>query len=88
MRFQGLCHWLVFDDDMNYYKSYDALLSSSLPVALKRKFLPSMWPPTQHDPPPLHRCLRLLPHLANMGGFFVALLKKVASSLSNATASM
>lgn len=88
MRLQGLCHWLVFDDDMNYYNSYDALLSSSLPVALKRKFLPSMWPPTHHDPPPLHRCLRLLPHLANMGGFFVALLKKVASSLSNAAASM
>ena len=27
---------------------------------------------------PLERCLRLFPHLADTGGFFVALLRKVA----------
>jgi hypothetical protein len=41
----------------------------------------SMWPPipgASVSPPPLKRCMRLLPHLADMGGFFVALLRKVA----------
>ena len=79
-RAEGLHTWVVLDDDMQFYESYDALRSSSLPVALKRKFLPSMWPPrakSVEDALPLHRCLRLLPHLADMGGFFVALLRKV-----------
>jgi tRNA (cytosine34-C5)-methyltransferase len=52
-----------------------------MPKALKRRFLPSMWPPDEKHARKklkLGRCLRLLPHLANMGGFFVALLRKVA----------
>ena len=46
----------------------------------KRRWLPSMWPPPPDVAQRLHleRCLRLLPHLADMGGFFVALLRKVA----------
>ncbi|KAL1511104.1 hypothetical protein AB1Y20_005925 [Prymnesium parvum] len=77
-RAQGLCHWEVLDDEMCHYESFEAMQASGLPAALKRKFLPSMWPPPAEEAPPLHRCLRLLPHLANMGGFFVALLRKVA----------
>lgn len=38
----------------------------------------SMFPPDEKEEIPLERCIRLLPHLNNSGGFFVALLKKVA----------
>ena len=88
-RANGLRTWTVLDDDMREHASYDELMKSDeLPLAIKRRFLPSMWPPDQQQqakPPPestpplrLERCLRLLPHLANMGGFFVALIRKVA----------
>ena len=66
------------DGELTTYASYEALCASSLPLAIKRRFLPSMWPPAAGAAkPPLERCLRLLPHLADMGGFFVALLRKV-----------
>ena len=85
-RAQGLHSWVVMDDELNRYESYEALMSSSMPAALKRRWQPSMWPPSTQGkrkhgpasaPPPLERCLRMLPHLADMGGFFVALLRKV-----------
>ena len=46
-----------------------------------------MWPPKPSGVtklgkrikgPPLERCMRLMPHLQDMGGFFATLLKKVA----------
>lgn len=84
-RAQGLHSWVVMDDDLNEYASYEALMRSGLPAVLKKRWQPSMWPPSVQQrrrgsaptPPPLERCLRMLPHLANMGGFFVALLRKV-----------
>ena len=79
-RAHGLTSWTVMDDALQEHESHAALQSSTaLPAALKRRFVPSLWPP---DPKAakrklhLDRCLRLLPHLANMGGFFVTLLRK------------
>ena len=63
------------------YGSYEELQAATLPSELKRRYTRSMWPPipgASVSPPPLERCMRLLPHLADMGGFFVALLRKVA----------
>ena len=63
------------------YGSYEELQAAALPSELKRRYTRSMWPPipgASVSPPPLERCMRLLPHLADMGGFFVALLRKVA----------
>ena len=87
-RAKGLSTWTVLDDDMVQHESYAELLKHPhLPNAIKRRFMPSMWPPQAGHggvgadaAPPLRleRCLRLLPHLANMGGFFVALIRKVA----------
>ena len=83
-RAPGLTTWTVLDDEIVPHASYAELLatkSKALPRALKRRFMPSMWaPPERECRTSLHldRCLRLLPHLANMGGFFVALLRKKA----------
>ena len=69
------------DDDLTKWPTHaDLAASSDVPANVRRRWLPSMWPP----PPAtaaalkLERCLRLLPHLADMGGFFVVLLRKVA----------
>ena len=80
-RAQGLHTWTILDDDLREHASYEALkASTSLPAALKWRWMPSMWPPPREEAKALHleRCLRLLPHLANMGGFFVALIRKRA----------
>ena len=77
-RAKGLSSWTVLDDEMNEHVSHAALRKSPLlNKALKRRYMPSMWPPAHPEPLHLDRCLRLLPHLANMGGFFVALIRKV-----------
>ena len=39
---------------------------------------PTMFPDARSDAMPLERCLRLLPHHEDTGGFFVAVLKKVS----------
>ena len=72
------------DDDLTKWPTHaDLAASSDVPANVRRRWLPSMWPP----PPAtaaalkLERCLRLLPHLADMGGFFVVLLRKVAPLL-------
>ena len=45
-RANGLRTWTVLDDDMREHASYDELMKSDeLPLAIKRRFLPSMWPP-------------------------------------------
>ena len=80
-RADGLHTWTVMDDDLTKWPTHaDLAASSDVPANVRRRWLPSMWPP----PPAtaaalkLERCLRLLPHLADMGGFFVVLLRKVA----------
>ena len=40
------------------------------------RLLRSMFPPD--SAPPLERCLRVLPHHGDTGGFFIAVLRKVA----------
>jgi hypothetical protein len=79
-RAPGLTSWTVMDDALQEHVSHAALQrSTALPVALKRRFVPSLWPPDPKEAKRklhLDRCLRLLPHLANMGGFFVTLLRK------------
>jgi hypothetical protein len=79
-RAPGLTSWTVMDDALQEHESHAALQrSTALPAALKRRFVPSLWPPDPKEAKRklhLDRCLRLLPHLANMGGFFVTLLRK------------
>ena len=49
----------------------------SLGAKEAKRYRASMWPPTaSHITHGLRRCQRLLPHLNNTGGFFVAILRK------------
>uniref|UniRef100_A0A915AC98 tRNA (cytosine(34)-C(5))-methyltransferase n=1 Tax=Parascaris univalens TaxID=6257 RepID=A0A915AC98_PARUN len=72
-RSPGVSSWKVFDKDMTEYKSPD-----EVPEAMKKSLVPSMFPPTDEEKQGFHleRCFRILPHMQNTGGFFVAVLRK------------
>lgn len=94
LRRPGLRTWTVMtmaEENVVEYATYDDSQGKSVPIGLKRKFARSMWPPVQEasrmgafgkrikgSTIPLERCMRLVPHLQDMGGFFAVLLKKVA----------
>ena len=42
------------------------------------KLLESMFPDAASDALPLERCMRILPHHGDTGGFFIGVLEKVA----------
>ena len=46
-------------------------------AGLAANFSPSMFPDPQSGGFPLARCMRLLPHHGDTGGFFVAVFRKV-----------
>jgi len=76
-RAPGLRNWQVIDDAMRRVPSLASL--SSEPLTVRRRFRAGMFPPKGGDgAPPLERCMRFLPHLADTGAFFVALLRKTA----------
>jgi tRNA (cytosine34-C5)-methyltransferase len=63
----GLAHWKVFDDDCQEVTQEES-----------RNWPDSLWPP--RDKPTaeaLSRCVRMVPHDNDTGGFFIAILKKV-----------
>ena len=82
------------EENVVEYPTYEDSQSESVPIGLKRKFAKSMWPPViqgggsrmgalgkrikSTSSIPLERCMRLVPHLQDMGGFFAVLLKKIA----------
>ena len=43
-----------------------------------QKLTRSMFPDADSDSMPLERCMRILPHHSDTGGFFIAVLEKVA----------
>lgn len=45
--------------------------------AQAQKLTRSMFPDAQSDSFPMHRCMRILPHHDDTGGFFIAVLEKV-----------
>ncbi|XP_071785595.1 RNA cytosine-C(5)-methyltransferase NSUN2-like [Asterias amurensis] len=75
-RIPGLTKWKVIDNVSEVFGSYE-----DVPESKKQKFKATMWPPTEEeaDRLNLHRCVRILPHQQNTGGFFVAVLRKVAT---------
>lgn len=60
---------------LNEYTSFD-----EVPVTMQKRIRKSCFPPTDEEAANfnLQHCMRILPHDMNTGGFFVALLKKVA----------
>ena len=76
----GMETWTVLDFRLQRHASYDALLAApEVPIGEKRMYTRSMWPPSAQDASrlKLSRCVRLLPHKSDSGGFFVAVLRKV-----------
>ena len=74
----GVATWKVCGDDMRWIDTHEQSQTIA-DRAERRRFRASMWPP-----PPgsdisrvLRRCCRIVPHLADTGGFFVAILRKV-----------
>jgi len=72
---KGLSHWVVMNRDLTVYEKPE-----DVPDAIKNLIRPNIFPPTAEDAKQFHfdRCIRVLPHQQNTGGFFVAVLKKVA----------
>eukprot|EP00727_Mastigamoeba_balamuthi_P004855 m51a1_g14368 putative trna (cytosine -c )-methyltransferase (800) ;mRNA; r:247386-250172 len=74
-RSQGVSTWRLY---YGLGKWADTL--EELPVSQARRTQPSCFPPTPEEAASFHleRCVRLLPHQNDTGGFFVAVLTKVA----------
>ncbi|EDQ91030.1 uncharacterized protein MONBRDRAFT_36363, partial [Monosiga brevicollis MX1] len=85
VRDPGMTSWKLMDRDCNWYSS-----TSEMRPDLRKRFPDSMNPPTAEEAAKFHleRCLRLLPHAQDTGGFFVAVLRKkgAASEEGSSTA--
>jgi len=77
----GMSTWAVLDFRLIRHASVEELRAAPhVPPEERRLFVRTMWPPPPSSPlcEQLHRCVRLIPHRSDSGGFFVALLRKVA----------
>eukprot|EP01025_Chloroclados_australasicus_P048276 TRINITY_DN5464_c0_g1_i3.p1 TRINITY_DN5464_c0_g1~~TRINITY_DN5464_c0_g1_i3.p1 ORF type:complete len:550 (-),score=68.52 TRINITY_DN5464_c0_g1_i3:334-1983(-) len=65
----GLKRWRVKDKE-NWYSSWEDAYVQTW------KLDPTMFPDSKSDEMPLERCMRLLPHHADTGGFFISAFRK------------
>ncbi|CAN7991843.1 unnamed protein product, partial [Ixodes hexagonus] len=74
----GLTTWKVSSKDMAVYTSFD-----QVPEMYHTQIRAHMFPPSPDVAAQLklERCVRILPHQQDTGGFFVAVLKKTGSKL-------
>ncbi|XP_061380456.1 tRNA (cytosine(34)-C(5))-methyltransferase [Danaus plexippus] len=72
---KGMTHWRPASKDMVFYNSYD-----EVPEKWQTVVRPQMFPPKTEDLDKynLDRCIRILPHHQDTGGFFVAVFEKTA----------
>lgn len=73
---KGLEHWTVVNKDLAVFENYELV-----PEVLRTQIRESMFPPANAGDLNLNRCVRVLPHLQDTGGFFVAVLKKTVDRL-------
>jgi tRNA (cytosine34-C5)-methyltransferase len=88
----GMTHWKVLTaEDEGVLTEWDSFeetqkKGAAISEGLRRAFKPSVFPPkaagvtrlgVRIKGPPLERCMRLVPHDQDMGGFFATLLRKV-----------
>ncbi|KAL3915798.1 MAG: hypothetical protein SGPRY_007077 [Prymnesium sp.] len=73
-RIAGVKQWRVRYKN-EWYSTIDAVPEE---LRQSRKVLPTMFPPTDAEVATLHleRCMRVLPHFQDTGGFFIAVLEK------------
>lgn len=69
----GLQTWKVINETPEEYAR-----TEDVPEKKRRRYLQSMWPPSEEEAEGLnlHRCMRIVPHDQNSGGFFVAVIEK------------
>ncbi|XP_023219253.1 tRNA (cytosine(34)-C(5))-methyltransferase-like [Centruroides sculpturatus] len=74
----GLSYWKVMNRELESFDSFD-----DVPDKYRTQIRPQMFPPAPEivSKLNLHRCLRILPHHQNTGGFFIAVFKKVKEFL-------
>uniref|UniRef100_A0A8C9VU93 tRNA (cytosine(34)-C(5))-methyltransferase n=1 Tax=Scleropages formosus TaxID=113540 RepID=A0A8C9VU93_SCLFO len=73
----GITSWKVMTRTGEWYSDW-----SEVPVSRHTQIRPTMFPPTDREKlkeMKLERCMRILPHHQNTGGFFVAVLVKKAA---------
>ena len=73
-RNKGMEKWRVRAEG-TWYDTYDSVPSK---VVTSRKLLPTMFAPSAEEVLGMHldRCLRVLPHLQDTGGFFIAVFQR------------
>jgi len=73
---KGHTQWRVFDSEMNEYEKMEDVPENVAQTQIHTAMFSSNYQPTNQVDYHLERCMRLLPHHNDCGGFFVALLKK------------
>jgi len=79
----GISKWKIQDKDLQWYTSHSSLGNEKR----KEKIAASSFPPTDEEAKEfqLHKCVRVYPHMQDSGGFFIAVLEKVAPKKSEET---
>ncbi|XP_022108755.1 tRNA (cytosine(34)-C(5))-methyltransferase-like [Acanthaster planci] len=74
-RSPGLTSWKIISETGEVFANPD-----EIPEDKRQKYKATVWPPTEVEAERLRltRCIRVVPHHQNTGGFFVAVLRKVA----------
>uniref|UniRef100_A0A2S2PSC9 tRNA (cytosine(34)-C(5))-methyltransferase n=1 Tax=Schizaphis graminum TaxID=13262 RepID=A0A2S2PSC9_SCHGA len=67
----GLSQWIVVSKDLDVYKTFE-----EVPEKWNTQIRPQMFP-LKEDLFNLDRCIRILPHHQDTGGFFVAIMEKI-----------
>lgn len=78
-RRQGLRHWEVVDRKGSFWSSWEevaAAREANPRGEAAGKVAETMFPPAPEAEIPLHRCVRVYPHMQDTGGFFIAVLEK------------
>lgn len=74
----GVSDWIVMNREMEIMTAVD-----KVPAENATQIYPSLFSPNQEEKKEfkLHKCIRILPHFQNTGGFFVAVLRKLDQRL-------
>ncbi|KAL0124052.1 hypothetical protein PUN28_006088 [Cardiocondyla obscurior] len=72
----GVTHWKPASKNLQFFNSWD-----DVPEQWQTQVRPKMFPPDPNEASKFHleRCMRILPHHQDTGGFFVAVLEKIKS---------
>ncbi|XP_006816117.1 RNA cytosine-C(5)-methyltransferase NSUN2-like, partial [Saccoglossus kowalevskii] len=73
-RINGMTSWKILNENGKEFLSFE-----DVPDRNKKRLRETMFAPKDIDSLHINRCMRLLPHHQDSGGFFIAVLQKVKS---------